>query len=398
MIISINQRRTIRRESLYHAFTLIELLIVMTIFILLSAIALPTVRKLLSDQKTSRAASSLASYIDVARNRAIAEGRPVGIRFERLTAITGIEYGTAACLRARYIVGVPPYSGESADAKVTLSTDASSPLALLAFDPADNQLLTLGSMTSGPIKNGDLIELPGGNRFHLSFNVGTPTNPKDGKLNVPNNSMTDPLPLDTSGASPQPIYARINLKAPADGSGTISTATLTQPSSTILTNSGRRLKYRIYRAPVTSSAAPLSFQRGVAVDLTYSGLGANGSEFSPDATALANSSVDLIFGPDGKVEFCSVDSHSTPGAPTGLIFFCVGNTDGVQPTTPLATTKRATANIRNPNSVWVIINPTTGRVVTAPFASVPSSVTTVPTAVAQARSLALLSDTLDAAP
>ncbi len=184
MLNSINQHRS---RCLRHvmrlrvAFTLIELLIVLTIFLMLSAIALPTVRKLISDQKTSRAASSLASFIDVARNRAIAEGRPVGVRFERQLTSTGIDYGTAACLRVRYIVGVPSYSGESADAKVSIATDAGSPLALLAFDRTDNQLLTLGTMTSGAIKNGDLIELPGGNRFHLSFNVGTPSIPRTAK-------------------------------------------------------------------------------------------------------------------------------------------------------------------------------------------------------------------------
>ncbi len=71
--------------------------------------------------------------------------------------------------------------------------------------------------------------------------------------------MTDPLPRVSTVPNPQPIYARINLKAPADGSGTVSSATFTQPNPTILTSSGRQLKYRIIRGPVASSAAPLSF-------------------------------------------------------------------------------------------------------------------------------------------
>ena len=72
-----------RRPKLAAAFTLVELLVVLFLVLLLAAIALPNVREVLSDQLIARTARGVSTYIDVARNRAIAEGRQVGILIER---------------------------------------------------------------------------------------------------------------------------------------------------------------------------------------------------------------------------------------------------------------------------------------------------------------------------
>ncbi len=360
----------------FRGFTLVELLVVMSIFLLLSAIALPTVRTLLSDQKVSKSASSISEYFNIARNRAIAEGRYVGVRIERLTNSKSLEYGTAASIRLRQLVGVPPYSGEAANAKVTI-TGIASGIAELEFDAADNQLLTLYDRTHPPIQNRDLIELPGGKKYHLTF--------------ISNATTGDPF-----------VRARIDLNAPSNGA----IATETFPLGH-LTTSGRKLKYNIQRAPVASSSATLAFPRGVALDLNYSGFGASGSQFAPTEITTVppldiNDPIDILFGPSGSVEFISVDNLGTVGSPTGLIFLCLGESDGVIPDDPLTTTvnelfsteKRATANVMSLKSAWIVINPTTGRTTVAPFASV-ATTTSIPTALLEARSLALLSDTLE---
>ncbi len=383
------------------AFTLIEMLIVLLIFTILSAIALPTVRKLLVDQKTTKAASAITSLLDLARSRAISEGRYAGVRFERVGFLNTVEYGSAASLTVRQIVGVPPYSGESGNARVEVVTTSGSRFAELRFPAADNMLLSLGDIRTGPVKSRDIIELANGQRFHLLFDVGTFGSPINGKIPSP------PLPDPTSV-----IRARINLRSPEDGTveparlaDSSIAADVSQPASTFPSSVGvaanRNMKFRIHRTPVVSSSPPVTLTRGVAVDLNYSGFGVSGNEFMPEAlpSGSANQPVDILFGPDGRVEFCSLNNEGSPGSPPGLIFLCVGSTDGVRPDDLLSVEKRATANILNSNSIWVVINPNTGRAVAAPIATVNrSTLSTVEAAISQARSLALLSDTLDSQP
>ena len=98
-------------------FTLVEVLVVMFIFLILTAVALPTVRNLISDQKNSRGARGIAAYIDLARSRAIAERRQIGIRIERVAAD---QFGRSASIRVRQLTGVPPYRGDAANAVATL--------------------------------------------------------------------------------------------------------------------------------------------------------------------------------------------------------------------------------------------------------------------------------------
>ncbi len=361
-----------QRSSFSTGFTLVELLVVLFIFLLLTSIALPTVRKLLSDQKTSRAASSITNYINAAKSRAIAEGRYVGVRLERLDSLKAVEYGSSASLRVRQIVGVPPYSGEAADSRVNILFTSGSRIADLQFTLKDNQLLSLGNSNSGPIKDRDLIELPGGRKFHLLFVSKTS----------------------------DPITAKIDLASPADGS--VGTSTTSTFPVDFVAAGNRSVKYRIHRSPELSSTSTLSFARGVAIDLNYSGMGPIGTQFAPQTItttppADVNDPIDIVFGPDGRVEFLSTNSLGTIGSPSGIIFLCVGSTDGVRPDDLFAMERRATANILRPDSIWIVINPYTGRTVAAPFAAV-SDTSSLTTAISQARSLALLSDTLDAQP
>ncbi len=68
------------------AYSLIELLAVLVIVSLLTAIALPTVRNVLVERKTSVAALEVKAFLEAARARAIARGRPVSVILERLSS------------------------------------------------------------------------------------------------------------------------------------------------------------------------------------------------------------------------------------------------------------------------------------------------------------------------
>jgi len=374
------------------AFTLVELLVVLSLFLILASIALPVFKKLLSDQKASKAARSIVSYIDEARSRAIAQGRSYGVRIERQNFNSSlIELDTATSLRVRQLVGIPPYTGEAADAVVMINDGMGSPptvpvlvpphfppgsttVVRLTFELQDNQLLSLADQgANAPLRTNDIIELPGGRQFMMkSFFRTTPS---------------------TSPSTPtERMHTFIDLNNPVNYAysypeGAKSLATVAY-------------HYKIHRSPVVSSSAPLTFARGVAIDLNYSGFGDRGNSFAP-INASINQAIDIVFGPDGRVESVSRDSTGLRISPPGLIYLCVGNTDGVR-VGPLiadlvAPERRSIANLMNPESIWIIINPVTGRIVTAPFATV-TDTTSIGNAIVQARSLARLADTLDAQP
>ena len=371
-------------------FTLVEVLIVLTLILVLAGIALPLTKDLLSDQKASRVARSIAAYFNEARGEALARGQYVGVRIERLAATNNVEFGSSASLRLRRITGVPPYSGEAANARVEMRS-ISSGIATVWFEEGDNMLLRVyidsGFDPDAPISDGDLMELPGGRLYPLDL-IGVVEDPPGSGINY--------------------ISAQIDLNTPEDPANGSSTRTF--PLGHRVPATGK-FKYRIYRKPSVSATNPLSFARGVALDLNYSGVGLNGYQFEPaQLTAPAvNQPIDILFGPSGRVEYVSTDSIGNRGPAIGMIYLCLGTTDGVvELSDPSDANKKLnelfeqsdqfTANGADLDSIWIVINPNTGRVVTSPFASINFTPSSLEEALAATRGLAILSDTLDSEP
>jgi prepilin-type N-terminal cleavage/methylation domain-containing protein len=67
-------------------YSLIELLAVLAIVSILAAIALPTVKNVLTERKTSVAALEVKAFLEAARARAVARGRPVSVILDRLSS------------------------------------------------------------------------------------------------------------------------------------------------------------------------------------------------------------------------------------------------------------------------------------------------------------------------
>ncbi|EMI20562.1 secreted protein [Rhodopirellula maiorica SM1] len=381
------------------AFTLVELLVVLFILLMLSTIALPTVKRLLADQKASRAARNAAIFIDAARNRAIAENRYVGVRLERLGIAS---FGQAASIRMRQLVGIPPYTGDSADALATLQ---GTPISSAVFQANDCPLLALSSRllnnesSAGvldttddhlaPIRIGDLLELPGGR-------------------SVPITAITDNF-ASTDPAPPTVVTVTFDLNEPnANGNNTFP-GTVRDPRNT---STGDPVKFRIHRRPVPSSSTTFSLPRGLAFDMNYSGIGIGGNQFSPDTDAgeIAGD-VDIVFDPNGSVISVTTDvsvTSTTMGYPVGKIYLCLGDSAGVMGSGEnlFQNSDSTVANIRSLDSIWIVINPASGQVSVAPFATANTSPTdpTNPrdtswvTPLAETRSLANASATLDSEP
>lgn len=384
-MINIKPEASHQSSRVRSAFTLVEIMVVFVVLSILAAISLPIAKEMIADQQASRTARGITSYIDRIRNRAIAEGRPMGILIERVANVDNA-FGRAHSVRLRTMSGMPPYRGDTADSVAQIQIGGSSVL----FEPSDNQLLTLSaslvanpSVTGdtddlrAPIRNGDFIELPGGRL--VPFNM---------------------VYRDLTAPDTVKVSLRLELQEPVTGSETFPSSS----NSSLLTP--RNVSYRIHRRPAVSSAAPFDMPKGMAIDLNYSGLGSSGSQFAPDVTdpATPAPNIAIVFGADGTVISTSQTADGIGPPPAGQIFFCIGETDGVRTDDLFSTENRATANLMNPESIWLVINPSTGRVVTSPFASVstiPASTIadpfdgTLDIALNEARFFALLSDTVD---
>jgi Tfp pilus assembly protein FimT len=66
--------------------TLVELLVVVAIITLMSAITLPTLRTVMTQRKSSQASILVKNALEAARTRAIAQGRPVAVVLERYSS------------------------------------------------------------------------------------------------------------------------------------------------------------------------------------------------------------------------------------------------------------------------------------------------------------------------
>ena len=419
------------------AYTLVELLIVLAIMVLLAAVALPTVKDLLANQQIAKTARNLSAYMDKARSRAIAEGKFVGIRLERLNAFNPVS--RAQSIRIRELTSVPPYTGDASNAFAVLKTvyknheayedffpQGVDYLTIVELSPFDNALLALSASmmhkvplenegipgkyypdlsnvlqpkshpaddVAAPIRSGDFLELPGGRLvpFVLEYRP-----------------LNDTESLTINGTT---IVRPTDVRLIVDLSEQKSLGTKSFPAGNpSFPPGGRKIKYKIHRRLVVSTAAPYSLPRGVAIDLNYSGTGMKGNEFAPSplTTDIANGNnakpIDIVFGPDGGVVSLTTAFSDVPSFPQGQIFICLGDSDGIRPDNLFTPEKKAPANLVNLESKWIVINPGTGRVVSAPF----SSVSTLPTAavvdpyeasldpaITEARLLANFADTVD---
>lgn len=402
------------------AFTLIELLVVTGIFLVLVAVALPVTKGLLVENKATRASQSLAAFIEVARNRAIIEGRTFGVRIERVgngSDPGDVDADRSTAIQFRHLSGMPPYSGDAADASVLLrSSGGANPIDSGIFFNRDCPLLFLSAalLASGdsekiarsPIKIGDLIELPGGHVAPIAsiqaFN--SPGFASDATL--PASSvlvrfdMNDPL-RDNVGGIVQ-----------SGGVNVSRFPTAFRPP----TGTGDRVPFKIQRSPIPSTNSVFELPRGLAIDLNHSGIGLTENDFAPpsDPNIAPPLTIDILFNFDGSVSQVTLGNQRV--YPQSAIYLCLGRIDGIADvigSTPadreslFAAERSFTSNLVDEDTSWIVINPWIGRVTTVrngsvssvpndptnPFPTVVSDITLFNNALREARLFTTFSDT-----
>jgi hypothetical protein len=142
------------------------------------------------------------------------------------------------------------------------------------------------------------------------------------------------------------------------------------------------MPFRVYRQPNTSGAKavaePLQLPAGAVIDMTASGCAGINDPFATTAAPIT-APMYIMFAPSGAVY--SIVYNGTTYFPSQLIFLLVGRADEAR---GLGVLK----NYQDLNNLWVVIDPQTGLVTTAPTAYVPNGLT-VAQSLQKSRSMAL---------
>jgi type II secretory pathway pseudopilin PulG len=262
--------------------TLIELLIVITIMLMVTAAAIPIMMPAVQNRQMRESSRMLSSYISGARSRAIDIGRPVGVMFERFN-------GQPFSMVASYVEVPPPYGGDVVNSRMKVSTsgvvnfmgvietnapDLADPMNNTIVDPRRIGLLRAGDIVrldykgptyfitvSGLLPGQAITALPSATNWTL-----TPTS--GAAVNVPQNYSTTGAP------------------------------------------------FQIFRQPIRSSAPPMQLPEGVVVDLVSSGVTISGAFGTP-----LTYNPFFTFSPNGAVDYVGIPG---PTRPLGPLYFLVG--------------------------------------------------------------------------
>lgn len=368
---------------LRRALSLVELMVVVGIVVTLAAVTLPSLREVLKDQKITQAARQVQAYFETAKGKAMASGRPVGVLLDRLSYAgpNNNLITNSTCLRLSMAEVLPPYCGDiqGATAQLVVGSGTYPGYANQARLP----ILTCPTAAS-IISSGDFISF-GDNP--LTF-------------------MVNATPTTTTVAGN--VYVVLSLANPTEAK-----TELVWPLERSLD-----LPFRVFRKPGKSLTSGLDLPKGICIDLTASGVGPIGRNFSPDIIAGDPSwstvaaadfkGIYIIFDPNGNVQriYQGVGGGGTymlsTYVPTSTIHLLLGKTDQVLPPTLISPfdgstiqTGRdvATSNLMDSESLWMSINPFTGSVyssaVTEPVLPTPTGLFNVAFRTRQAREFAI---------
>ncbi|MDX1965394.1 MAG: GspH/FimT family pseudopilin [Pirellulales bacterium] len=327
--------------------TLVELLVVMVILTMITAATIPLLSPPGNARKIREAAREVATYLELARARAVETGRPAGIWIERLpgSGATGYNANKPEPVESNTMFlceTPPPYSGDTLNStvqvRITAQPSAGNPqgTASLTFSPNDASLYSL-------VRGGDLIRFNfRGPYYRLGPRpFGQPFTSSD-RITISWSALQDISPPQTN------------------------TGATTNPNAGV--------PFQIIRQPRKSAAPPVTLAGNVPfpiIDLTSSGIGpdnrdADFSRLADRDTATAGSvswPLIITFAPSGRVDQVIYVENTTSGRlpiairPTAMIYLL----------TTLRREQEQNPSLRylNAEAVWVAVNPSTGLVTVA---------------------------------
>jgi prepilin-type N-terminal cleavage/methylation domain-containing protein len=263
-----------RGDNRRPAFTLVELLVAMVIMLAVAAMLLALTPRINQAQKAAKGADLLQGWLLIAKQRALRDQVPTGIRMQRASTVT-TDPNFTLVREMQYIqqpddLNLTVFSGGMATAgMITVTKPATGWQATLTGATSANPTVDFfggfGPQSGDPItanqalwavQPGDYLEIQGGGLLHLITAVtGMPAGPK------PATSIGDTLHLNSPPANANAL--------------SIPTA-----------------QYRIVRAPrLLTGETPLQLPQDVAIDLAV----------SLPSTGSFTGNLDLLFAPSGAV-------------------------------------------------------------------------------------------------
>ncbi len=301
--------------------TLIELLLVVTIILIMMALAarqMQVAKDLRRNRETARAVSV---YLGSARSTALANRRPCGV-------VLTLTPGIPQCVMTLQQAEVPaPYAGDSIAASATVTRSGGTYTATLS---GATNLSTL-------VHQGDVVQ----------FNYEGPW-------------------YAINGVSGQSLTVAFSQQDQTQGQIAPWPATTTQWT-------GPGVPFRIYRQPYNNSgahtkavASPLQLPAGAVIDVGSSGTDA--ANFST-SDSTGNSPIYIMFSPSGAIQSVYQNGTNFLGPVSTPIFLLVGKVGlargfGVAP---------VQYNYQDVESLWVVISPQNGLVTVAPVGSTTNS-------------------------
>ncbi len=288
--------------------TLIELIVVVSLLVILAAIAIPSLNLAVGHRGIREAARNLNVYLGAARNRAMATGRPVGVALQRF------ENEPNVCFVLDRVEGRPPYAGETVNSRARVRAGAGGIQA--EFD---------GGFNPGRVRAGDRVQFDHQGPWYRIVNLAGQT-----------------ATLTVSLADGQ------YLPWPADGS----------PSLPV--------PYQVQRQPLTDDGGfyvamtrPVQLPIDSVIDLGFSGTESAETGFASGGNM---SPVVIMFSPSGGIDSIYVGGDRYPV--TEPVFLLVGKRERIPP----GASEDGRPNWQDLDNLWVAVSPQTGLVNTVEVA------------------------------
>ncbi len=363
-----------RRPS---AFTLVELLVAITIASVVTLIALPAIRNALKQNTASRSAEVIRQVFVNARAQAIKSNRPFGVALRR-SANTGVN--ADYCKSLSFMAAPPTYQGDVSTATAVKLAAVGAPT------PDPPNILRFGFSR---------IQCP-----RLYFEVETYQN--SGQMQAIRDVTLRPGAVIYLSDSLGPFRVTgANLKNITHTGVTamgveliLQTLWPNVPSAQLPFVDGSYYPFEVHGMPMESFLPGVELPRDSAIDLSVSGIGLAGVQFnsqnircttSTDADVALGSDagfdkVVVMFGPTGDVQQVYTDTwNATTNAydvqtqlVTGTIYLSIGRSDGIlAPETAVGfdtidAWRGTLPNFASTETVWLSLRTSSGAITLSP--------------------------------
>jgi prepilin-type N-terminal cleavage/methylation domain-containing protein len=331
-------------------FTLVEMLVVITIMVILMGLAATMMRPATQSRRAREASRAVNVYLASARNRAIETGRPCGVTFY----LAGTSTAMAFAMKADQCEVPTPYCGATESSVVSVTGNGATATAITSdvdageiaslVSPGDSMQLNF----QGPIYKitGRNTDATGGTltltcNSHISFGGSIPWTST--AINMPYRIFRSPM---KAGAEPLQLPANTVVDLPSSGAGA-----------------------SIIASPWDSSTPYFSGQTVAYYGVIYVCVQPNTNQTptsSPPYTYWEPlTAVTVLFSPAGAVD--KVYCNAYESTITDPIYLLVGKRERMLNSG--GATESTWANFQDPNNLWIVVNPHTGTITSEPVGS-----------------------------